>query len=90
LTTTTAKKLRENLSEYLDRLQHGEEIFIIRHSEVIGVLKPAKMLRTNSGSSVATMFNRNRKFFESNKGKVSDAIDAKEIYHQALDERPRK
>lgn len=86
MTTATAKKLRENLSEYLDRLQQGEEIVIIRHSEVIGVLKPAKELRTTSGSNIASMFDRNRKFFESNKGKVSDSLDAKEIYHKALDE----
>ena len=86
MTTTTAKKLRENLSEYLDRLQQGEEIVIIRHSEIIGVLKPAKEIRTSNGTSVAAMFDRNRKFFESNKDKVSDLLDAKEIYHQALDE----
>lgn len=84
--TTTAKKLRENLSEYLDRLQRGEEIVIIRHSEVIGVLKPAKELRTSSGSNVSAMFNRNRKFFKSNEGKVSDSFDTKEIYHQALND----
>lgn len=86
MTTTTAKKLRENLSEYLDRLQQGEEIVIIRHSEIIGVLKPASALQTSSGSSVAAMLNRNRHFFEGNKGKVSDLLDTKEIYHQALDE----
>ena len=86
MTTATAKKLRENLSEYLDRLQRGEEIVIIRHSEVIGIIKPAKELRTTSGSSLSAMFGRNRKFFESNRGKVSDTLDAKEIYHQALDE----
>jgi antitoxin (DNA-binding transcriptional repressor) of toxin-antitoxin stability system len=86
MTTATAKKLRENLSEYLDRLQRGEEIVIIRHSEVIGILKPAKELRTCSGSNVSAMFNRNRKFFKSNEGKVSDSFDTKEIYHQALDE----
>lgn len=86
MTTTTAKKLRENLSEYLDRLEQGEEIVIIRHSEVIGILKPAKELRTNSGSNISAMFERNRKFFESNKGKVNASLDTKEIYHQALDE----
>lgn len=86
MTTATAKKLRENLSEYLDRLQQGEEIVIIRHSEVIGVLKPARELRTNSGSNISAMFNRNRKFFEGNKGKVDDSLDTKDIYHQALDE----
>lgn len=86
MTTTTAKKLRENLSEYLDRLQQGEEIIIIRHSEVIGVLKPARELQTTNGSDVAAMLNRNSKFFASNKSKISKLIDAKEIYHQALDE----
>ena len=86
MTTTTAKKLRENLSEYLDKLQQGEEIYIIRHSEVIGVLKPAKEIRTTSGSNISAMFDRNRKFFENNKGKVSDSLNTKEIYHQALDE----
>jgi antitoxin (DNA-binding transcriptional repressor) of toxin-antitoxin stability system len=86
MTTTTAKKLRENLSEYLDRLQQGEEIVIIRHSEIIGVLKPAKEIRTSNGTGIAAMLDRNRKFFESNKDKVSDLLNAKEIYHQALDE----
>ena len=84
--TTTAKKLRENLSDYLDRLQQGEEIVIIRHSEIIGVLKPAKELRTSNGTSIAAMFDRNRKFFEGNKAKVGDLLDTKELYHQALDE----
>lgn len=86
MTTATAKKLRENLSEYLDRLQHGEEIVIIRHSEVIGILKPAKELRTTSGSSISEMFDRNRQFFNSNKAKVSDSIDTSELYHKTLDE----
>jgi antitoxin (DNA-binding transcriptional repressor) of toxin-antitoxin stability system len=86
MTTTTAKKLRENLSEYLDRLQQGEEITIIRHSEVIGVLKPAQELQKTNGSNVAAMLRRNSKFFVSNKGKVSDLLDTKEIYRQVLDE----
>ncbi len=86
MTTATAKKLRENLSEYLDRLQQGEEIVIIRHSEVIGILKPAKELRTTSGASISAMFERNRQFFNSNKAKVSDSIDTSELYHNALDE----
>jgi hypothetical protein len=30
------------------------------------------------------MFDRNKKFFASNKGKVSDSLDTKETYHQAL------
>ena len=83
--TTTAKKLRENLSEYLDRLQQGEEIVIIRHSEVIGILKPAKELRTGNGSSVAAMLTRNRHFFDANKSKTDESVITKELYHQALD-----
>lgn len=90
MTTATAKKLRENLSEYLDRLQQGEEIVIIRHSEVVGVLKPAKEMRATSGSNISMMFNRNRQFFEGNKGKINDSLDTKEIYHQALDEQYKK
>jgi len=86
MTTTTAKKLRENLSEYLDRLQQGEEIIIIRHSEVIGVLKPAHELQKTNGSSVAAMLIRNNKFFKSNKSKVDELLDTKELYHQALNE----
>jgi antitoxin (DNA-binding transcriptional repressor) of toxin-antitoxin stability system len=85
MTTTTAKKLRENLSEYLDRLQQGEEIFIIRHSEVIGVLKPAKELRTGNGSNMAAMLARNRQFFDANKGRTDKSITTEDLYHQALD-----
>ncbi|HET9098327.1 MAG TPA: hypothetical protein VFN51_01800 [Candidatus Saccharimonadales bacterium] len=86
MTTATAKKLRENLSEYLDRLQQGEEIIIIRHSEVIGVLKPANEIQTTNGSNVAAMLIRNNKFFKSNKGKLNELLDTKELYHQALNE----
>jgi antitoxin (DNA-binding transcriptional repressor) of toxin-antitoxin stability system len=39
MTTVTAKTLRSHLSQYLDRLEKGEEIVIIRHSEIIGSLK---------------------------------------------------
>ena len=90
MTTVTAKKLRENLSEYLDRLQKGEEIVIIRHSKVIGTLKPAKELRTVSGTNISAMFDRNRKFFEDNRDKINAALDTKNIYHQALDEQYKK
>ncbi len=86
MTTTTAKKLRDNLSEYLDRLQRGEEIVIIRHSEIIGVLKPAQNLHTNNGSALAAMFNRNKDFFSSNKGKVNASIPTEELYHHSLNE----
>jgi len=40
MTTVTAKQLREHLSMYLDRMEAGEEIAVIRHSEIIGRLKP--------------------------------------------------
>ncbi len=86
MTTTTAKKLRDNLSEYLDRLQRGEEIVIIRHSEIIGVLKPTQNLRINNGSTLAAMFNRNKDFFSSNKGKVNASIPTDELYHHSLNE----
>ena len=89
MTTTTAKKLRENLSEYLDRLQRGEEITIIRHSEVIGTLKPAQELQTKNGANVAAMIDRNSNFFKINRSKISATLDSKEIYHQALDEQYR-
>lgn len=85
MTTVTAKKLRENLSEYLDKLQGGEEIVIIRHSEIIGVLKPIEETRPASGATIGAMLSRNRDFFESNRQKVSDSIDTKDLYHQALD-----
>ena len=49
MVTVTAKQLREHLSMYLDRMEAGEEIAVIRHSEIIGRLKP-----TAAGSGADT------------------------------------
>jgi antitoxin (DNA-binding transcriptional repressor) of toxin-antitoxin stability system len=87
MTTITAKKLRENLSEYLDKLQAGEEIIIIRHSEVIGSLKPTKTLPTPNGQAIGDMLKRNKEFFKANKELVPKTVSAKAMYHQALDEK---
>jgi len=86
MTTVTAKKLRDNLSNYLDRLQKGEEIIIIRHSEIIGVLKPTQVFHNNNGSTVSAMLERNRGFFQSNNKLVDNSVSSKDLYHKALDE----
>ena len=54
MTTVTAKQLRENLSEYLDLAQGGEEIAIIRHSKITArlVSQPSKTLN-NNGAVIA-------------------------------------
>jgi antitoxin (DNA-binding transcriptional repressor) of toxin-antitoxin stability system len=84
MTTITAKKLRDNLSEYLDRLQNGEEIVIIRHSEVIGSLKPVSASKKANGEAVAAMLDRNKAFFAGNKALTDESVPTKELYHQAL------
>ena len=63
MTTVTAKTLRDNLSQYLDRLQKGEEIMIIRHSEIIGTLKPATQGTIPNGATIAAMLERNIQSF---------------------------
>lgn len=85
--TVTAKKLRSNLSEYLDRLQRGEEVFIIRHSEIIGSLKPVQGTIKSNGAAVVTMLNRNRNLFARNKGLTSQSKSTKELYRETLEER---
>ena len=85
--TVTAKKLRDNLSEYLDRLQNGEEIVIIRHSEIVGTLQPAKNMTLGNGANVATMFERNKALFAQNKHLTTAATTTKELYHQAVSEK---
>ena len=84
--SVTAKDLRDNLSEYLDRLQKGEEIVIIRHSEIVGTLKPAQSRISGNGAAVAAMLDRNRSSFTRNKGLTDESIATKELYHKALNE----
>jgi antitoxin (DNA-binding transcriptional repressor) of toxin-antitoxin stability system len=83
----TAKKLRDNLSSYLDRLQNGEEIVIIRHSEIVGTLKPTNNETGGNGSAIAAMIDRNKSLFARNKGLTKDSVSTKEIYHKLIDEK---
>lgn len=85
--SVTAKNLRDNLSEYLDRLQKGEEIVIIRHSEIVGTLKPAKNEITGNGTVIASMLERNKALFGRNKHLTQESITTKELYHEALNEK---
>lgn len=85
--SVTAKNLRDNLSEYLDRLQKGEEIVIIRHSEIVGTLKPPKNETKGDGASVASMLDRNKALFTRNKHLTEEAITTKELYHDVLSEK---
>ena len=87
MTTVTAKTLRDNLSKYLDRLEQGEEIFIIRHSEIIGTLKPTNTTVTSNGQAVAAMLERNKKFFNANTHLTSKDVPTKDLYHKALEEK---
>lgn len=41
MTSVTAKELRQNLSKYLDRMEAGEEIAIIRRSTITGIIQIA-------------------------------------------------
>lgn len=85
--SVTAKKLRNNLSEYLDRLQRGEEIVIIRHSEIVGTLKPAQSEVRGNGYVVASMLDRNKKKFIRNKGLTNESVPTKKLYKEALNEK---
>ena len=85
--SVTAKNLRDNLSEYLDRLQEGEEIVVIRHSEIIGTLKPVQNEARGNGSAVAAMLDRNRDFFRHNTSLTKESVSTKELYHEALNKR---
>jgi antitoxin (DNA-binding transcriptional repressor) of toxin-antitoxin stability system len=84
--SVTAKNLRDNLSEYLDRLQKGEEIVIIRHSEIVGTLKPADNKIMGNGSAIGAMLQRNKATFIHNKGLTNESLSTKELYHKALNE----
>ncbi|MGI8420527.1 MAG: type II toxin-antitoxin system Phd/YefM family antitoxin [Candidatus Levyibacteriota bacterium] len=45
--TVTAKQLRENLSAYLDRMEAGEEVAVIRHSKIIAMMAPIRGEKNN-------------------------------------------
>ncbi len=51
--TVNAKEFRSRLSYYLDELERGQEITIIRHSVVIGTVQPAFPAPTDD-STIAT------------------------------------
>lgn len=89
MVTVTAKQLRENLSEYLDRMEAGEEIAVIRHSEIIGRLKPAKKPATSNSAAIIAAIEAYKASLEKNNITiVSDPNkSAKELYHDALDEK---
>lgn len=87
MTSVTATKLRNNLGEYLDRLQNGEEILIIRHSEIIGTLMPIQNEPAGSGAAIAKMLDHNKKLFSQNKGLTEDRTATKEQYHEALNKK---
>ena len=87
MTTVTAKKLRDNLSQYLDKLEGGEEVVIIRNSEIIGSLQPVSPGSAPNGQAVAAMLDRNNDYFKSNRGMSPDNLSAKELYHKALDDK---
>jgi antitoxin (DNA-binding transcriptional repressor) of toxin-antitoxin stability system len=87
MTTVTAKIFRDNLSQYLDKLEKGEEIVIIRHSEIIGSLKPADQISVVNGSAIAAMLKRNKDFFKANGSLTPEGASTKDLYHLALDER---
>lgn len=48
----TAKELRANLSEYLDRIEAGEEFEIFRRSHVVGRLQPSNEPAKGNGSEI--------------------------------------
>lgn len=87
MTTVTAKKLRDNLSQYLDRLQKGEEIMIIRHSEIIGTLKPATQGTIPNGATIAAMLERNMQSFSANKNLAPENMSTRELYRQAINDK---
>ncbi|HET7360663.1 MAG TPA: hypothetical protein VFI78_01890 [Salinimicrobium sp.] len=87
MTTVTAKELRKNLSAYLDRMEAGEEIAVIRHSRIVGSLKPQQDVKKNNGPEVAKAM---RKFLEENKHhehRLDTSKSYKELYHEHLVEK---
>ena len=89
MTTVTAKQLRENLSEYLDRMEAGEEIAVIRRSEIIGKLKPSKKPQRGNGAAIGAALDDYYRYLKKNKITFSDDPNksAKELYHEILDEK---
>ena len=87
MTTVTAKTLRDNLSHYLDRLQKGEEIMIIRHSEIIGTLKPVTQGTIPNGATIAAMLERNIQSFSANKNLAPKNMSTRELYRRAIDDK---
>lgn len=91
MTSVTAKELRQNLSEYLDRMEAGEEIAVIRRSKIIGKMKPNKGPEKGNGPAISAAIKRYHAYIKA-AGITFNADpnkSAKELYHEAMNNDPK-
>lgn len=90
MNTVTAKELRQNLSHYLDQLEKGQEVSVIRHSRVIGRLTPVNNARLGSGTAILEGLEVYDKAVQGQKVDLSAYQgDLKELYSKTLSQSPK-
>lgn len=92
MTTISAKELRQNLSEYLHRAMHGEEIEVIYRSRPAVRLQPA-LATTGPAKGSAAAFLTTMAALEPQLAAHRPNLDPnksiKELYHELLDSDPK-
>lgn len=90
MTSVTAKQLRENLSEIMDKVENGQEIVVIRHSRPAIHLVPAQ-LKTDSSKRVAEGIDRYLSYAKA--AGIKSSLDPnksfKQLYRESLANDPK-
>ncbi len=90
--TVTAKELRENLSAYMDQVEAGEEIAVIRRSNIIGRFKPVKKTFVkNNGAGIVAATEEYYKYLDENgiKFSLDPNKSIKELYRESMKNDPK-
>ncbi len=88
MTTISAKELRDNLSDYLQRSAAGEEIEVLYRSRRLVRILPVQSADFRySGTKVGKRLDKLLPKLAKNKGKSDESKSTKELYHEMLDER---
>lgn len=90
MTTITAKELRENLSTIIDRVEHGEDVRVIRRSKP-SIRLTADQPKSGNSRELMTAIGRYQARLQQAgiTPKTNPRKPIKELYRQAMDNDPK-